>query len=83
MVAMAVPVELAADDIGVTVGEGVEAHGPLVESTFRRYMSNNVNLLVFLLGFLQLLLDPLEHCAWVSGVSEQVPVLTVLRLGIH
>lgn len=69
VVTMGVPVELATNDVGVAIGEGVEPHRPLIEGIVRRDMTDYIHQLAYLLRLLQLGLDPLEHLAGISGIS--------------
>lgn len=82
MIAVGVAVELAADVVAVSFGQGIEAHCPIIHSRCWRNMPDNVDKLAGLFRSLKLALDPFEHLSGISWVSQVVPVIVILGLSV-
>lgn len=83
MIAVSVTVELTANVVAVSFGQGIEAHCPIVHRRCWRDMADNVHELFGLFRSLEFAFNPLEHLSRISWVPQVVPVIVILCLSVH
>lgn len=80
---MGVSIKLAPDCVGVSVNQSRKPLAPLIQEILGRNMADNMHQLPLALRLLEFILQPFQHVAWVSGVSQQKKVHIILSLSIQ